>query len=315
MRGRNDFSDRTLTCIINHAAKAVSGVETISSSWAEIGTRSYPRCDFRVDIASGVIQVDSYLAVSWPAPVADVAAQVQRNVHTWLKAMTGLEATRIDVVVEQTVPGARRITATDLASTDRVPTIATFSVRPSMPVRSPVTDSQTPVSSPVTAAAQPLKPVSVRPLPEPASPTVPSPVPMRDIAALEPREVVSPRPARPPELKPITAPPARPVSSPQVPPPLRLAAVSVPPLQRVASATIPPAFRLTEVRRPRGPKIHPVTTPSPRRLIQPTPAHSRPLIDVTPPSLSLRPITVDPHPVRSIPLPVPLHERRRRRVR
>ncbi|AKK10334.1 Asp23/Gls24 family envelope stress response protein [Corynebacterium uterequi] len=163
MSGRNDFSDRVFTTVINNAAAAVPGVETITSTWTDIGTRSYPRCDFRVEPEGQTVQVDSYLAVSWPAPVTDVAAQAQRTIQRWLEEMLGYTATQINVTVEQTVPSSRRVSLDDVRTHPHDPELGTIAVTPlvaevlpatitpTVEVYSPVTTNTVDVYSPETA--------------------------------------------------------------------------------------------------------------------------------------------------------------------
>lgn len=176
MTGRNNFTDRVLARIITQATAAVPGVVTITSSWADIGTRSYPRAEFLVDIASGVIQIDSFIAVAWPAPITAVARQVQRNIHTWLKDMTGLEATRIDVVVEQTVSGHGRVTAEELSTAPAFPSLIDVSTTPPSPLRDIVTGAPpTPVAPDLPAAPSIWHPQAPEPT-TPVSPILPPPV-------------------------------------------------------------------------------------------------------------------------------------------
>lgn len=121
MRGRNEYSDKVLSRIINDAAASVPGVQVISSSWTDIGTKSYPRCEFTPSLEGGQIAVHSYLAVSWPSPVAEVAEAARRAIRTWLHDMAGLMATEVSVTVEQTVAGESRVTSDDAAHADFAP--------------------------------------------------------------------------------------------------------------------------------------------------------------------------------------------------
>lgn len=179
MTGATNFSDRTLSRIINSAATSVPGVEVITSSWAEIGTRSYPRCDLRLDFHAHTLQVDSFLAVSFPAPVTDVAAKVRTNIHTWVKAMTGLEATHVNVTVEQTLLRDHRLSQADLNSGPSVPRLQPIHVRPGREPRSPKLPAERPLVSPRTAPPRPLRSPTGPSSWEAWAPELPEPTPVR----------------------------------------------------------------------------------------------------------------------------------------
>lgn len=303
MKGRNDFSDRVLTRVITSATEAVPGVATITSSWVEIGTRSYPRCEFRVDIDARSISVDSFLAVSWPSPVTEVASQVQRNIAAWLQAMTGLTATRVNVVVEQTVSGHGRVTPADVAAAAHAPTLRTFSVRASSPVRSPVTTRTTEPVSPVTAPPAALRGISTRPSLDPVPPVVSAADPLRAVGAPPAKEVTSPEIPSPRTLRPVAAPPPTRVVSPRTAPP---------PLLRTPRAPAP--GKLAEITWPASHKARPVSAPPAPRLAPLEPGRQRPLKPVRIPEKRLRPITVAPQPVLHFPAAALRPDEGRRRV-
>lgn len=191
MKGSNNFSDRTLSRIATSAAASVPGVAVVSSSWTELGTRSYPRCEVRLDFRTQQVQLDFYLAVTFPSPITDVAARVQANAHTWIKAMTGLETNQVNVTVEQTVLGEARLTHADVNAAPTVPRLEPIQVRHGVSVRSPRQRASQAVRSPETAPPTPVRsPVTQ----EGREPTVPNLPPARPVRS--PR-VSAPRPLRP----------------------------------------------------------------------------------------------------------------------
>lgn len=192
MKGSNNFSDRTLSRIATTAAATVPGVAVVSSSWTEFGTRSYPRCEVRLDFRTQKVQLDFFLAVTFPAPITDVAVRVQANAETWIKAMTGLETDQINVTVEQTVLSDGRLTPADVNAAPAVPRLQQIQVRHgvtvrsprqrgSVDVRSPQTAPSTPVRSPVTAPESEATVPDLPPLRRVQSPRVPSPQPLRPV--------------------------------------------------------------------------------------------------------------------------------------
>lgn len=230
MTGRTRFSDKALTKVVNAAAASVPGSVKITSSWSEIGTRSYPRCEIRSDQLAGVIQVTSFIAVSWPSPATDVAEKVQRSIIAWVTAMTGLRCTQVNVTVEQAVGSGRRVHAAEVAAAAEAPRLHPVQVHQGLPVTSPVTARPLSVIAPTVAPARPVRSPITRP-------------PVR----LEPVAVPAPAPVRP-----VSVPPQRPVAGARVPAEPRVLGAGSPP---------PPA-----VRRPRAPRdlpLLPVQAPAP----------------------------------------------------
>lgn len=137
MTGSTTFSERALTRLAVAAASEVPGVEVVSSSWAGLGARSYPRAEVTLDRLQQRAQFTCALAVSWPAPVTDIAARVQHNIRTWVPAMTGLEVVKVDVSVEQTLAGAHRVSAAEVAASTEAPELAAVSAPGGIRVRRP----------------------------------------------------------------------------------------------------------------------------------------------------------------------------------
>lgn len=153
MSGTTTFSEKMLTKLAVAAASEVAGVEFVSSSWAGLGARSYPRAEATIDRLQQRVEVTCSLAVSWPSPVTDVAARVQQNIRAWIPAVTGLEVTTVDVTVEQSVHGATRVSMADVESSP-----AAIDLRPV------VAPGGARVRRPSISEPEPLRPIVVQPL-------------------------------------------------------------------------------------------------------------------------------------------------------
>lgn len=192
MTGHTRYSDRAISKIVNAAAAVVPGVFCVSSSWADIGTRSYPRSEVRVDHTAASVQVDAVIAVSWPSPITAVAAQVQDNIREWVRAYTGLRVTQVDVLVEHAEPSDSRVTSRDLTLATQTPAIT--------PVKQPLA---TPVRQPRTTTAAPVRLPQLRPNPvNRAFPDGITPGPLPDLMPLRPITVPVAVPLRPVALPP-----------------------------------------------------------------------------------------------------------------
>lgn len=153
MNGTTTYSQRLLSKLVVAAAVEVPGVEAVSSSWAGLGARSYPRAEVTLDRLQERARVNCVLAVSWPAPITDIAERVQQNVRVWLTEMTGLEVVSVDVSVEQTLASTERVSVADLAASPSAPGITAVSAPGGIRVRRPS------IREP-----RPLRPITVTPL-------------------------------------------------------------------------------------------------------------------------------------------------------
>ena len=175
------FGLRAAEHIIGSALAEVPGVTPVDSKLAGLGGRGFPRLMIQMDPTTQTAAVDAAIAVTWPSPVTAVAEAAREAVESALQRFMGYEATRVNIVVGQAVPGTR-VTAQDLA--DFVPRPAAVPQ-----VRAPLADA--PIAAPAPA---PLRPVSMRaaapvrrvrvteltPTPA-ASVSVPAPQPLRAI--------------------------------------------------------------------------------------------------------------------------------------
>ncbi|GAB3942634.1 Asp23/Gls24 family envelope stress response protein [Corynebacterium tapiri] len=287
MTGTTVIADRIVSRVVNDAASAVPGVQTLTSSWAEIGTKSYPRCDVRQDSVANEVHVDSFIAVSWPSPVTAVAERVQANIVSWVKSMTGMDATRVNVVVEQTIAGHARVSSAELSAMDTEPQLTPVETAPSREITSPVTSSTLNVVSPQTKASERV-----------VMPEYPS-----EVTVKSPQVAESPEPWSPsvPDEKPVSTPELpreRAVWSPEVPPALSLARVSVPRPQQLKRVYAPRDIAARFVRAPRPIQPYRPSVPAEAPLlnvaIRPYRGHIDPASVQVPRAQRLVPVTVPP---------------------
>ena len=274
MKGKTRFSEKALTKVVNAAAASVPGSVAVTSSWADLGTRSYPRCDIRSDQLAGIIQINSFIAVSWPSPATDIAVAVQRTIISWVSAMTGLRCTQVNVTVEQAVDSDLRVRPEEVYAAAEAPRLRSVRVHRSIPVVSPETARPIsvvspnvargrPVLSPTTGPAQPLTPTavphpgplqetSVPPAPQLRPVQMPPPTPVRSVSAPSARPVTAARLPVAPRVTGVKAPQQRPARKARPPMPLPLTPVLLPPetplLPVTLSATPPPKVRAPRVR-------------------------------------------------------------------
>ncbi|WP_293772900.1 Asp23/Gls24 family envelope stress response protein [uncultured Corynebacterium sp.] len=191
------FGLRAAEHIIGSALAEVPGVTPVDSKLAGLGGRGFPRLMIQMDPTTQTAAVDAAIAVTWPSPVTAVAEAAREAVESALQRFMGYEATRVNIVVGQAVPGTR-VTAQDLA--DFVPRPAAVPQ-----VRAPLADA--PIAAPAPA---PLRPVSM-----------PAPAPLRPVSM---RAAAPVRRVRVTELTPT------PAASVSVPAPQPLRAIEVVPM-------------------------------------------------------------------------------------
>lgn len=105
--GTTEISVRTLERIVAQAIKAVPGTVTIDSKLAGIGGRGYPRSIVQSDPDARMTAVESTIAVAWPSPVTQVAAQTRAAIISAIAQFTGYSTTRVNVTVGHLEPGNR----------------------------------------------------------------------------------------------------------------------------------------------------------------------------------------------------------------
>ena len=111
-RGTLDVKSKAVTHIAERAAGEVEGTVTNATTVQKATGRGYPHASVRLDRNRAWVDLD--VAVTWPAPVAKIAAQVRDTVSRRTTELSGLDVRRVDVTVhvvtqsEDTTP-ARRV--------------------------------------------------------------------------------------------------------------------------------------------------------------------------------------------------------------
>ncbi|MBC3186054.1 Asp23/Gls24 family envelope stress response protein [Corynebacterium sp. zg-331] len=175
-RGRIFITERAVSRIVAAAAQSVPGTTQVGKAFDRLAARGFPRYDVLVDAERGVVSIEAFIAVTWPAPVTRVAEEVRTTITNSVTSMTGLRVTHCNILVGAVVKGSRRITAELIDATPSLPALQPVTVRESaitepdqagdgpsrMPLR-PVTVAATRITNPevVTAQAQSLVPIAV----------------------------------------------------------------------------------------------------------------------------------------------------------
>lgn len=105
--GTTEISVRTLERIVAQAIKAVPGTVSIDSKLAGIGGRGYPRTIVQADPESRMAAIESTIAVTWPSPVTQIAAQTRAAIIAALEQFTGYSTTRVNITVGHLEPSGR----------------------------------------------------------------------------------------------------------------------------------------------------------------------------------------------------------------
>lgn len=109
--GRTLVRSRAVVAIARRAASEIDGVALVSRS----GVRRLladllpgGRTDgASAQVGEGVTTVELHLAVSWPRPVAEVAAAARSHVQARVGELTGYTVTEVDIVVDALPPAGR----------------------------------------------------------------------------------------------------------------------------------------------------------------------------------------------------------------
>ena len=94
-RGRLVVADRVVEKVASIAAAEVDGVVASGSGLGGLLGHRYPRAD--ATIAGERARVHVEVAVSWPMPLAQVAAAVRQQVRRRLDELVGLAVDAVDV--------------------------------------------------------------------------------------------------------------------------------------------------------------------------------------------------------------------------
>ncbi|WP_342318999.1 Asp23/Gls24 family envelope stress response protein [Corynebacterium mayonis] len=250
------LNERAVSRIAEAAAMDVPGCLRIDAKLAGLASRGLPRVESRINRVASSVVVEVEIATAFPAPIANITEVVREAITKHIQAQTGLEVTRVDITVADTIASgslspAGRVTREEVAS------------HPTFFVTTPITVTASRVSAPVTAPRKELVPVEVSPLlKEVRSPT------------MAPRVFLRPIETPPPvALKQVEAPKATAARSVKAPKPLKLRDITVS-QTRATSRSV--AAAPVEVRHVRRPSPSPVYIP---RAPQPQP---------------LRPVTINP---------------------
>lgn len=128
-RGGTVITEKAVEKIIVAAIDSVPGTIPAGSAINRIAGRGYPRVDANVDPRGRAVSVETDIAVSWPAPVRDIAGAVRDTIIAWVADATGMTVTRCDVRIA-TIAGADgdrpwpRVGADDVAGHPRRPSLA-----------------------------------------------------------------------------------------------------------------------------------------------------------------------------------------------
>jgi uncharacterized alkaline shock family protein YloU len=97
VEGHASISTEVLSRYAGDAARQVAGVRGLVE-------RALPyRRGVKLDFDGGRVTVELRLAVAWGASIPTVGRDVQERVREYLKRMADVEATRVDVVVDEIV--------------------------------------------------------------------------------------------------------------------------------------------------------------------------------------------------------------------
>ncbi len=111
VKGRTVVASRAVVSIARRAATEIEGVELVSSSgvrrlladlWPGAGSD-----EASAQVGQGVTAVELHLAVSWPRPVAEVAAAARAHVQARVGELTGYTVTEVDIVIDDLPPVGR----------------------------------------------------------------------------------------------------------------------------------------------------------------------------------------------------------------
>lgn len=264
-RGRTLVSEKALKYLVECAVREVPG--TIDSS--RVLGRNYPvvSVDSASDDEGNVkITADVRVGVAWPAPATAVAEAVRESARIWLKDMTGLTNTHVNVEVEAVEAGHGRTSASALTVYNPHPQLSVIRVieqaakLPKVIRPTKVTAVTAPepeaVKTDLAPTEQPVRSVSA-PTPQAArSVSAPAPVVLEKVVAPTPERVLHVKAPKPEKIRPIQ-------------PTQRPAIVAVRANeQKVWSPEVPKAEKLTPVRLHRGARrfAKKVTVPRAHRL-------------------------------------------------
>lgn len=111
VNGRTLVRPRAVEAVARQAATEVDGVELVSRSGARrflAGLLPGSGTDgASASVGAGVTAVELHRAVTWPRPVAEVAAAARSHVQARVGELTGYIVTEVDIVVDALPPTGR----------------------------------------------------------------------------------------------------------------------------------------------------------------------------------------------------------------
>ena len=110
-RGSLRIADKVAQRLAVHATVGTPGVARRAAGLDKLTGRALPSA--QVSVASNRAAAHLKVAVTWPHPLAEVAAAVQRNVADALHVLGGLQVDRVDVTVSH-------LSVTDVTAPRRV---------------------------------------------------------------------------------------------------------------------------------------------------------------------------------------------------
>ncbi|QTH60194.1 Asp23/Gls24 family envelope stress response protein [Corynebacterium hindlerae] len=105
------ISERAVTKIVAAAVASVPGTSVVKPS---VG-RTFPRFDVQLDDDGDTATIEAFIAVTWPAPLLDVAETVRETIVEHVHTLTGIKVLACNVVVGPVVAGEGRVLVEDLA--------------------------------------------------------------------------------------------------------------------------------------------------------------------------------------------------------
>ena len=100
-RGSLVVRDRVAQRVAVKAARDTPGVQPHAAGLGKLTGRTLPRA--RVEISATRVRAHLTIAVTWPRPLAEVGAAVQRNVTAALTESAGFQVDGVDVGIETIV--------------------------------------------------------------------------------------------------------------------------------------------------------------------------------------------------------------------
>lgn len=109
------ISERAVTKIVAAAVASVPGTATIKSGVGRLTGRAFPRFDVQLDDDGDTATIEAFIAVTWPAPLLDVAETVRETIVEHVHTLTAIKVLACNVVVGPVVAGEGRVLVEDLA--------------------------------------------------------------------------------------------------------------------------------------------------------------------------------------------------------